>query len=262
MILKTHSGVACFGARVKMLGTKLDVYSYAVDGILVDTGPSRFGREFAGFFRSQRPDLVVLTHFHEDHTGNAPWLEKQGVPVYIHPLAVDVCRKPARLPLYRRVFWGRRGEFCPSPLAGTLEGKHGSWQALETPGHTPDHIALYSPDRGILFTGDLFVVPRTRLILRNESIPAIIRSLKLLLSKDFQTIYCAHAGVVDNGPGALGSKLDYLETLAGEVMRLYQQGLPVREIDRRLHTGTTLLSLISGREWSSEYIVRSIIEDN
>jgi len=256
-----HNGVECIGATVKLFGTKLDVFAYFVDGILVDTGPSRFAREFTDFFKSRPISHVVLTHHHEDHSGNAAWLEKQGLPVHIHPTAIHICREQARLPLYRHIFWGGRGKFSPLPLPGSLEGKGRVWQVIETPGHTCDHIALYSPELGILFTGDLFVIPKTRLILKSESIPEIMRSLRLLLTKDFHTLYCGHAGMVENGREMLGMKLDYLENLTGEVLELYRKGLSIRDIDKRIYSKTLLLTYLSGKEWSSENMIRSIIEN-
>lgn len=261
MKVSEHNGVACFGATVKMFGTKLDVFAYLVDGILVDTGPSRFAREYADCFKSRSINQVVLTHHHEDHSGNAPWLEKQGLPVYIHSGGMSICREPARLPLYRRFFWGRREKFSPLPLTASLEGKSGEWQVIEIPGHTSDHIALYSPALGALFTGDLFVIPKTKLILRSESIPEIMRSLKKLLTKDFSFLYCGHAGAVENGREMISMKLEYLDNLTGEVLELHRKGFSFRDINRRIYPKTLLLTYLSGKEWASEHIIRSIIED-
>lgn len=261
MKISEHHGVVCSGATVKLFGTKLDVFSYLADGILVDTGPSRFAREFTEFFKSRPVSHVVLTHHHEDHSGNAAWLEQQGVPVYTHPGAIDICREPARLPLYRHFFWGGREKFSPLPVPGNLEGKKEAWQVIEAPGHTSDHVVLYSPALGALFTGDLFVIPKTRLLLRSESIPEIIRSLRVMLTKDFRFLYCGHAGAVENGREMIKMKLEYLENLTGEVLELYRRGLSVRDINRRIFSKTLLLTYISGKEWSSEHIVRSIIKD-
>lgn len=259
MGISEHNGVTCFYSTIKMFGTKLDVFAYAVDGILVDTGSSRFEREFVDFFRLQQINRAVLTHHHEDHSGNAAWLEKQGVPVYIHPAAIPVCLEPARLPLYRRIGWCNRERFSPLPVPDIIEGNSKTWQVIETPGHTPDHVAIYGWELGVLFTGDLFISPRIRLAMRDESISGTIRSLRLLLTKDFHTLYCGHAGVVENGRVMLRLKLEYLENLTGEVLELHRRGMSIREINRRIYSRNSLMAYLSVNEWSSVNVVRSII---
>lgn len=262
LITGKHEGVVYAGCTIKLFGTRLNTYVYVTDGLLVDTGPSRYNREYANFFRTQPVKQVVLTHFHEDHSGNAPWLEKQGIAVYVHPAAVNVCRKPARLPFYRFIFWGAREKFNPLPVGNTLKTKHKVLQVLEVPGHSPDHIALYDPAEGAIFTGDLFVTPKTRIVMRPENIPQIMQSLRVLLRHDFQTVYCGHAGVVEEGKKMIQMKLDYLENLRGEVLELYNKGLSIKVINKKLFPKTAPLTYLSGKEWASEHIIRSIIEDS
>lgn len=52
---------------------------------------------------------------------------------------------------------------------------------------------------GMLFSGDLFVTPKTKLVLREESVPVIIDSIKRLLQYDFGEVFCCHAGHVPDG---------------------------------------------------------------
>ncbi|TYO95414.1 MBL fold metallo-hydrolase [Desulfallas thermosapovorans] len=257
-----HRGVTCAGGTVKLFGSRLDIYIYVVDGLLVDTGPSRFAADYINFFRTQSIEQVVLTHFHEDHSGNAPWLDKQGIPIYINPASVPFCLKKARLPLYRRYFWGKREPFKAQPLGDTLQTTRREWRVLEVPGHCIDHIALYDPREGAMYTGDLFVAPKTKIIMRDENIHQIIRSLQLLLQYDFNTVYCGHAGVVENGREMVTRKLQYLEELKKEVLELHRRGMNIRAINKRIYPKTAPLTYLSGKEWASEHIIRSIIKDN
>lgn len=255
-----HRGITCARATVALFGSRLNVYVYLVGGLLVDTGPTRFARQFISFFQSQLPEMVVLTHHHEDHSGNAPWLEKQGIPVYIHPSVLDTCAARAALPLYRRYFWGKRDGFSARPLPGELETGNARWQVLETPGHTGDHIALFNPASGAVFTGDLVVTPKTKLVLRTESVPRIMESLRMLLRHDFSTVYCGHAGPVEKGREFVRAKLEYLENLQGEVLELHSKGWTIRAINKKLFPGTAPLYFVSGGEWASIHLVRSIVE--
>lgn len=76
---------------------------------------------------------VVVTHSHPDHLDGARMLaERLGAPL-------------------RRLADGsiREGE--------RLETDAGRLVALETPGHSPDHLALHWPDRDAVFCGDLMM---------------------------------------------------------------------------------------------------------
>jgi len=259
--VEKYNGVVCAGCTVKLLGSRLDTFIFIDDGLLIDTGPSRFAREYIQFFRSQSIKLAVLTHFHEDHSGNAPWLALQGIPVYIHPSSVPVCRRRAELPLYRRFFWGGRDRFSPRPLNGDLETENKNLSVIEAPGHSFDHIALYDREKGAVFTGDLFVTPKTKITMRPENVPQIMGSLRLLLRYDFQTVYCGHAGVVKNGKEMLARKLAHLENMSGEVLELHRRGWSISAINKKIFPKTAPLTYISGGEWASQHIIRSIIED-
>lgn len=259
LLVGSYEGVAYASGIIRLLGTKLQTYVYATDGLLVDTGPSKLGRELAGFFQSHSIKQAVLTHFHEDHSGNAPLLEKNGVEVHIHPGAVTLCQKSAWLPFYRYLFWGSRKRFNPSPLGQTLETEHKVFHVLEVPGHSFDHIALYDPSEGAIFTGDLYVHFKTRVIMKQENITQIMQSLRVLLQHDFKTLFCGHAGVVQDGRKMVQMKLENLENLQGEVLNLHSKGYSIREINKSIFPKTPSITYVSGKEWASEHIIRSIL---
>ncbi len=84
---------------------------------------------------------VVNTHGHPDHTGgNAAVVAATGAPVYVH--AGDA----GWLSSYDELLAG----------GDTLAVGDVSLDVLETPGHTPGHISLYTP--GHLFCGDTIFV--------------------------------------------------------------------------------------------------------
>ena len=113
----THDGVVCALGRARLLSTKIKVYLYYVDGLLVDTGPESMATEIVPFYESLRIRQATLTHLHEDHCGMAAWLqERWNIPVYCHPELVDEAAQDARLPLYRRLIWKGAGHFTPRPF--------------------------------------------------------------------------------------------------------------------------------------------------
>jgi len=257
--IHNHGDVLCAGTTIKMFGVRLDVFTYLADGLLVDTGPSRYARQFTGFFQNQPIRQVALTHCHEDHSGNAPWLVGQGIPVFVHQAALAICQERTKLPLYRRCFWGERSGFRAQPFDNILETDRKKWQVIELPGHSPDHVALYDASNGAFFTGDLVVTPKTRVIFKWENIPQTIRSLRHLMAYDFQTVYCAHAGVLADGRKVVERKIAFLEELTGRVLSMYQKGWDIRAIDRAIFSPQPFLAFITGKEMASEHIIKSII---
>ncbi|MDN3437872.1 MBL fold metallo-hydrolase [Planococcus sp. APC 3900] len=71
--------------------TRSKVFVYLVDGMLIDTGAEKLQKELEVFFTDHSFDQVVLTHHHEDHTGNTAWLQQHvEVPFFLHPLGMPI----------------------------------------------------------------------------------------------------------------------------------------------------------------------------
>jgi glyoxylase-like metal-dependent hydrolase (beta-lactamase superfamily II) len=164
----------------------------AGDGfVLVDTGMhnSESMMQLEGALamcglRLEEAKLVVCTHAHSDHCGQAvPIAARTASKLWIHPshelmsrmvedpeavLArrLEVARQSGvpEEPL-RRYAASRRGTAEPGivgPLKGdkdlvsgvTIQSDLGEWVAYETPGHAPSHVCLFQPERRLLISGD------------------------------------------------------------------------------------------------------------
>jgi glyoxylase-like metal-dependent hydrolase (beta-lactamase superfamily II) len=106
-----------------------------------------------------RIGLIVITHAHWDHIGDAAMLrERTGAPLAAHPLAVDRLGHPgsALFELSQPI-----PPVTPDRLLNEGDtvtvGRH-SFHVLHLPGHDQAHIVLYSePDR--LFLGGDVLFP-------------------------------------------------------------------------------------------------------
>jgi glyoxylase-like metal-dependent hydrolase (beta-lactamase superfamily II) len=164
----------------------------AGDGIvLVDTGVHEPGSmahleralDQAAGLRLEHIRLIVCTHAHVDHCGQAPELrERTGAEVWMHPAwghlhandetpeqtlarRVEVARQSGvpEEPLRR---WAARRRSVGSGIDGelvvdrelvpgvTVSTDLGAWQVIETPGHAPSHVCLHQPERRLLISGD------------------------------------------------------------------------------------------------------------
>lgn len=255
--------VICVEGNVEKSGLKIGkVFSYLVDGMLVDTGPQCIENDMIPFYESHTFNFVTLTHSHEDHSGTASWIqENRDVPIYVHEKGIEVCAQPCMYPKYRQATWGIRKEFRALPLGETIRSNSQDWQVIYTPGHADDHVSLFHADTGRLFSGDLFVNSKTKVVMRSESIPVTMESIRTLLSYDFGAMYCSHAGYIKNGKEMLNKKLEYLEHLCDEVKALNKSGYSIHEINEKLFPRKYPIISISEGEWDSLNIISSILKE-
>ena len=157
----------------------------AGDGIvLVDTGMHERGslqnlEQALGRTGHRLEDiqLIVITHAHVDHCGQAPVIaERAGCEVWMHPkwvlhahsdldraIEIAILSGVPNGPIQRyaerrrEAGTGQAGELRSDRdlLPGvTIETDVGVWQVIETPGHAPSHVCLHQPERRLLISGD------------------------------------------------------------------------------------------------------------
>ncbi|EGL84154.1 Zn-dependent hydrolase [Caldalkalibacillus thermarum TA2.A1] len=240
----------------------LSVSFYLIDGLLIDTGAPVYKQTLKNYFKGQKIEQVVLTHHHEDHSGCAGWLSRaKQVPVYMHPETKRILQAPPSIPMYRKLVWGQMEAVEGQEIGDRLETEHFTFKVIHTPGHCQDHISLLESNRGILFSGDLFVSTVIKYSLRDESIKQMLDSINTLLTYDFEEVYCAHAGRVENGYEAFRQKKAYLEELIEAVLHYYKQGLETHEIKEKLFPKPDWNHYLTMGEFSSYNVVKHIIEE-
>jgi glyoxylase-like metal-dependent hydrolase (beta-lactamase superfamily II) len=260
---QTINGVQLGNGTIAFRGIKLNVHCFALDGVLIDTGAKSLEKEFQPFLKELDIDQVVITHFHEDHTGCAAFVQKElHLPVFMNEIKIDYCKKKADYPKYRKIFWGKREPFEAKVIRNIFTSRNAAWDVIDTPGHAIDHLAFLNRETGQLFTGDLYCQERTKVVLREENVPKIIESLKKVLTYEFKDVFCCHAGYLENGRVALQNKLNYLLELQGKIITLHEKGLVANDISRRLFPKKYPITYFSSGEWNSIHIVNSIIQEH
>jgi glyoxylase-like metal-dependent hydrolase (beta-lactamase superfamily II) len=182
---------------------------------------------------------ILLTHHHEDHSGNAAAFQKQtGATVRGHARTAAKLQKGFRILPYQYLVWGRTTPVIMKPLTAPIESDLHVLTPVATPGHSKDHLVFLEKNYGWLFSGDLYIGERIKFFRSDEDIDAQIHSLQQVMQLDFDTLFCAHNPCLQNGKQHLSRKLDFLVTLKQKVMALHQKGNSTREIVRRLDPGT------------------------
>jgi glyoxylase-like metal-dependent hydrolase (beta-lactamase superfamily II) len=235
----------------------------AGDGVvLVDTGMHEAGSmahleralDQVGL-RLEHVRLIVVTHAHVDHCGQAPAIaERVGCEVWIHPAHEHLTRTlddperalAARAEVarqsgvpegeLRRWLASRRGQ--GTGQAGVLRADRdlvdgvtvatdlGDWRVVETPGHAPSHVCLHQPERRLLVSGD-HLLGRISLYFDVGSTPdpveEFLRSLDRVEALDVRLCLAGHgrpftdvAGHIAGNRALVGERLDTVRALLAE----------------------------------------------
>lgn len=242
-----------------LLGSKIRIFLYVVDGLLFDTGPSSLARHSSEFFQNNVIEQVALTHVHEDHCGMAAWLQdSKKIPVYLHKESLAYAQQQGAYPLYRRIMWGKRPSFQAEAVSQQLSTSKYSFNVIDAPGHSAAHNVFHEKSQGWLFTGDLYLGTKPIVAFYEEDMSQTIASIEMILQLDFDTIFCAHSGVWQDGKKLFQQKLTFLQELQAKVNDIRRQGINSKQIDAILFPKKQLITYISRGEWSSLNMIRTL----
>ncbi len=252
-----HAGVE--GLKVGRIGSQLSTTCilYRLGATVIDTGPPNQWRRVRRFLEERDVERVIVTHHHEDHSGNLAAIRRSlEAPIYSPPGSVEAIAGGFPLKPYQRFVWGTPKRVRPQPIGGEIDAGDGrTLRAIHAPGHSDDMTCYLEPERGHLFTGDLYIAGKTRYLRRDEDLKQQLESLRKVLALDFEIVFCSHRGVIREGRAALQRKLDFLDSLCQRVAALKAEGRGVPEITRTLLGREDLMTLITGLHFSKRNLI-------
>ena len=256
---------------------RLSVYAYAVDGVMVDSGLASLGEPVLAFARAQGVERAVITHYHEDHSGNAARLIREGFPVESTRQTSEILASGFPIKLYEHLFWGPAPAARPAVLGDQVQfGRHTA-RVIPAPGHCTDQVCFYVPSEGWLFSGDAFIHERVRIFREDEDFTQTLATLDRLCALDFDHLFCAHrpripgatAGATgaaggSDGKAALIKKRAWLLEIQGAVLQAHGEGRPVREIQailqQKLSIGTDReMRRVTAGDATTSNMIRAIL---
>jgi len=256
-----HEGVE--GIRVGRfnMGVSSTAVVYRFGTTIVDTGPPNQWRAVREFLQEKPIQHVLLTHHHEDHGGNGARIRREtGVPVLAPLGGIECMAQGFPLRPYQRIFWGKPRTFEPEAVPDEIDlGDGFRLRAITTPGHSPDMTCYLEPDRGWLFSGDVFIGVKPRYLRADEDLNTEVESLRYILRYDFDTVFCAHAGVAAKGREVIKKKLDYLESLRERARALQKEGRSVREITHALVGKEGPISWVTLYHFSKKNLIKGCL---
>ncbi len=207
---------------------------------------------------------IVLSHVHTDHAGGAGSLCEHApdADVYIHEMTAPHLADPTGLIESSRRAMGEHfeamGEQKPVPEASivpvsdegtTIDIGTNSLELVYAPGHSPDHFAVWNPERRLCFTAeclggylgaaDCWVPPST---LPNFDVAASETAIDRVEALDPDQIVFPHFGVWPDDPAAA------FETARGELHRFDDRIMSLYELtgsveETRAAVGDELLDI-------------------
>ena len=235
-----------------------EVSAYLVDGVLIDTGFPRVSSEVCGIVERMAVRGAIVTHWHEDHAGNAAMLADRGLPLLMHASCESTLRARPSIRPYRHVVWGRPprlvaplGTFDPAPLV-----------LVPLPGHTLDHIGVWDARRRVLVSGDLYLGVKVRVAHRSESPGRLMASLHAAAALEPRLLLDAHRGPVTDAASKLRAKAAWLRETIREIVARSVAGDSPRAIAHRVLGREPMVGIVSAGEYSALAFVDAVLREN
>ncbi|HKY80685.1 MAG TPA: MBL fold metallo-hydrolase, partial [Sphingobium sp.] len=164
---------------------------------------------------------ILCTHTHRDHSPAArPLSEKTRAPIIgCAPLTLedDGPRADAAFdPGYQPDRILADGE--------KVEGEGWTLEAVETPGHTSNHLCFALVEEGVLFTGDHVMGWSTSVISPPDGdMTDYMRSMQRLLDRQDQVYYPAHGEPVENPQRLVRGMMGHRKQREGQIVRFLER---------------------------------------
>ena len=250
------------GKSTRALNTTCIVYR--LGDTIIDTGPANQWTYVKKFIEERDVARVMITHHHEDHSGNGAKIQKEiAPPIFMPKSGIDIVRSGFNISYMQNRAWGKFTSFEPEEIPDEMHLKDGIiLQSIHAPGHSHDMTCYLEPNRGWLFSGDVYIAGNTKYFRFDENIHQQIDSLERLLEQDFETLVCSHRGPLTDGKIHLQKKLAYLSELRDTILEMHKKGMSITQITREKLGREDMMTWASLFLFAKRFIVRSCIQDS
>ncbi len=197
--------------------------------ILMDTGwYKREGEPLMQFFdaKGYRPAVILLTHSHEDHAGNAKYFKKHyGSEVVTSDIEGFLLEDPHNMKmsysevtvqqtkdLYQNQFFKADRVIGREDTSVTVAGER--FGVVHTPGHSPWHICFVTPDH-IAYVGDVVMTQDVVGMHKRIRMPyahnldRMLGSIRTATDIECEAFIFAHNGVLTDTEPCVKANLDH-----------------------------------------------------
>ncbi|MCQ8184463.1 MBL fold metallo-hydrolase [Parvularcula maris] len=179
---------------------------------------------------------VLVTHSHMDHSPLAkPLADWAGCKVYAKGPAFPTASQI-------RMEAGDDLSFDPDVVIGdgwTCSGDGWTIEAIETPGHTANHVCYALREESALFSGDHIMGWSTSIVSPPDgSMEQYLDSLRKVQKRDFDTIYPSHGAPITDDPGGfIEAYIAHRKKREASILAALEAGdRSITDIVRRVYT--------------------------
>jgi hydroxyacylglutathione hydrolase len=172
--------------------------------VVIDPGPANARAEVLAALDGADLTTVAITHFHEEHIGNATAVASRHDALLLgSAFTLEQVRQPDAIPEGRRLLMGQ-----PEPASGARLAELGPEIAtartrllvIPAAGHCSGHVAFYEPERQILFAGDAFLHEIYTAPNRDSDAAAWITTLERFAALRIATLVGSHNSIRSRDP--------------------------------------------------------------
>lgn len=234
--------------------------------------------------RLEHVRLVVCTHAHSDHFGQAASIvARAGCELWLHPNHEHMTRaaQDPDAALERRLEVARQSGVPEEPLRRYAESRRstgfgiagevdpardllpgveistdlGFWKVVETPGHAPSHVCLFQPERLLLISGD-HLLGRVSLYYDYGWTPdpagEFLRSLDAVEALGARLCLPGHGRTFTDVQGHIDANRALVAERVAKVHEVISDGAPVTAFDAVPRVYDAPVNALNANWWLSE----------
>lgn len=232
-----------------------------LDGILIDTGCAHTAEELLAELRPRGVELIVNTHYHEDHIGgNALISGELKAPILAPAASLPLLKEPPWIHQHRELVWGTPQPSQGQALGETLEACGYGFKVHPAPGHCPDQVMLFEKSRGWLFCGDAFIAENPRTARPEENYNQCLVTIEAMFALQPRTIFCSPQGAVEPAVPTLTRTVSYLKDMQARITDLHEQGLTPEAMVQELFGRESNLVMFTEGQFSYQNFVEAFLK--
>lgn len=260
--ISQHGAVTRYRLGREVMGKVLYWTScFWLDGLLIDTGCAHTAEELLAELRPRGVELIVNTHYHEDHIGaNALLSRELNAPLFAPQASLALLAQPPWIHQHRELVWGLPEPSQARALDGALSACGHTFQVHPAPGHCPDQAMLWEDSHKWLFCGDAFIAENPKTGRPEENYNQCLDTHRAMAALQPEIMFCSPLGAVEPALPALSRTIDYLQDMQERIQKLHEQGMAPEQIVQEIFGRESSLQAFTEGQFSYQNFVEAFLK--